>query len=99
VTKHTPGPWRVDFNKYDSQWRVYTDGEQSHPVINSLFKPTGYQGEADARLIAAAPQLLEALLAAREKLKIECGREYKGGMATQFLFPLIDAAIAKATER
>ena len=46
-----------------------------------------------ARLRASNKQLREALEKAREKLKIECGQEYKGGMPTQFLYPLIDAAL------
>jgi len=45
------------------------------------------------RLRASNKQLREALEKAREKLKIECGQEYKGGMPTQFLYPLIDAAL------
>ena len=45
-----------------------------------------------------ADELLEALKAAREKMRIELGgaREYVGGMPTQTLFPMIDALIAKA---
>jgi len=57
-TKHTSGPWRTDFNSYDNQWRVYE--KNGPPIINSLFKPSGEIGEANARLIAAAPDLLEA---------------------------------------
>jgi hypothetical protein len=58
---HTPGPWRVDLNQYDNEYRVYADGEEKCPVINSLFKAKGEIGLANARLIAAAPDLLEAL--------------------------------------
>lgn len=45
-------------------------------------------------------ELVKALELSREKLQIECGgnREYKGGMPTQVLFPMIDALLAKAKE-
>ena len=51
--KPTPGPWRADLNRYDNEWRVYSDGKMC-PVINSLFKPESDIGQANARLIAAA---------------------------------------------
>ena len=58
-TKHTPGPWEV----YDMQWtgtvaiaKVLSDGSR-HLVVGP------YIDEANARLIAAAPELLEALQA------------------------------------
>jgi hypothetical protein len=44
-------------------------------------------------------ELVKALELAREKLQIECGgvREYKGGIQSQVLFPMLDALIAKHT--
>jgi hypothetical protein len=43
----------------------------------------------------AFEEVLRALKAAKEKLQITCGgvREYEGGIPTQSLFPMIDAAI------
>lgn len=56
--QHTPGPWRVDHNRYDNEWRVYqVDGP---PIINSLFH-SGEESKANARLIAEAPNMLKAL--------------------------------------
>lgn len=60
--KHTPGPWTAFYkNKYD-EWHV------SLPIAGSNMKLSlcsdGIQSEnqeADARLIAAAPDLLDAL--------------------------------------
>lgn len=49
-TKHTPGPWTVNANGINSP-----DG---HIVF---FDVSGGPHETDARLIAAAPELLEAL--------------------------------------
>ena len=62
--KHTPGPWTAEYDNRGNggfgEWynvgpaRVYIVGESS---------------EADARLIAAAPDLLEALEAAVDQLE------------------------------
>lgn len=84
-SKHTPGPWTYDedHNIESPTGRVVSVGW------------TGYAGEsgsgeiyeeADARLIAAAPDLLEALKAVRD----EC-MGYVPNCAN-----IIDAAIAKA---
>ena len=58
--KHTPGPWFVS-----------TDTEETEPMIhdfkgNILFHSYfgGFKAEANARLIAAAPELLRELKAA-----------------------------------
>lgn len=52
---HTPGPWREGA---DGNTRVYgPDGMGEHSgIVADVFK-----GRANARLIAAAPDLLEAL--------------------------------------
>lgn len=53
-TKHTPGPW--DYGKLGNdadQWAVYDP--------NGRTIGLSYHGEANARLIAVAPELLEAL--------------------------------------
>jgi hypothetical protein len=61
-TKHTPGPWTVDEN--------YTDGlrirgnlsHRKHDAVEEVVaKVYGPRENPDARLIAAAPELLEAL--------------------------------------
>ncbi len=54
-SNHTPGPWRAG---QDGNMRVYgPDNSQEHSgLIASVYK-----GRANARLIAAAPELLEAL--------------------------------------
>lgn len=52
---YTPGPWRVD--------RLKVRGNQDHIVVaNCDYDMMSYEeGGANARLIAAAPELLEAL--------------------------------------
>jgi hypothetical protein len=60
MSKHTPGPWRVvdSWNDYmvegqNGEEIIWQDGPHNTPTIN----------KANARLIAAAPDLLEALVA------------------------------------
>jgi predicted regulator of Ras-like GTPase activity (Roadblock/LC7/MglB family) len=68
TTQHTPGPWRyfISANKTTGQrWSNVTgDGLQIAGAVPS---------ESDARLIAAAPELLEELCNAREWLDELCG--------------------------
>lgn len=50
AAKHTPGPWIAELAAA-AVFDVYPSGEDSGPVACDC-------GEADARLIAAAPELL-----------------------------------------
>jgi len=62
-TQHTPGPWHWDGNPCDydpdqeAPWLVDSNNPYP-PILGGTIK---CQSEADARLIAAAPDLLEAL--------------------------------------
>lgn len=85
MSTHTPGPWTAIHNKWpiphDDDWCVV--GEQEEVIATRI-------GEANARLIAAAPDLLAAL-------KSVVGR-YKTNDATMGddLYRYVCAAIAKA---
>ena len=57
MSKHTPGPWRVV--KHDKL--VVVDDERMTIMCNFPYSLSVEQNMADARLIAAAPELLEAL--------------------------------------
>lgn len=60
--KHTPGPWSVrnDSDKAPNTYRVRADlSHRKHEATEESVCITGT--EANARLIAAAPELLEAL--------------------------------------
>ncbi|MFU2053310.1 hypothetical protein [Bordetella hinzii] len=62
TTKHTPGPWKVfDSMVYGDTYGI--DGEDGTAVVYYGYRDTknGIPKKADARLIAAAPELLEAL--------------------------------------
>lgn len=58
MTKHTPGPW--SFRGCDGGWAIDFNEDQEQ-IVDYVYE------EADARLIAAAPELLDALeLACKE---------------------------------
>ena len=69
MSKHTEGPWRVGVTE-DSACRIYADEYPDHAIARTygqdlngigICQLTGPQNRADARLIAAAPELLAAL--------------------------------------
>ena len=68
-TQHTPGPWYVgtEFNDqgrhiYAAQKVRHEDGDEWHPLIACTDDDERLvDWQANARLIAAAPDLLEAL--------------------------------------
>lgn len=53
TSKHTPGPWSVNFGFSD-------DGYPNYEIAGVSRSVTDAERAANARLIAAAPQLLEA---------------------------------------
>lgn len=64
-TGHTPGPWMVAFNDYDPNPVIRgncirTDG-RGEKTVCVITLDDGMYSIQDARLIAAAPELLEAL--------------------------------------
>ena len=78
---HTPGPWEV-YGGHDGQfrdrpyicgWREDEPKEwQSAPtLVVAELTDLGLPTKANARLIASAPKLLEALEAAKPKLRHE----------------------------
>lgn len=64
---HTPGPWRYQLNHASSSWYVIAEGkpwfvcEMSWNEMEQDNFRNRIGSEANARLIAAAPDLLEAL--------------------------------------
>lgn len=114
-SKHTPGPWEVAEEDGELFVQVVNQPASCHPMFDRYRIIHGHVGgdptenptpdlgtpEANARLIAAAPELLEALLEA-----VECGMvpvsSAKEGGASAFSAQVrcadrIRAAIAKAT--
>lgn len=56
--KHTPGPWKYQENS-DVYTHIVRHGDDR--FLCNLGQDTSGRAEADARLIAAAPEMLEAL--------------------------------------
>ena len=91
-SKHTPGPWEWDGNvwQYDEQneapWLIQAPYQdvRSKTVLSGRIR---CNTEADARLIASAPELLDALIVCCDLIEGE-GFEPPGNAR---------AAIAKAT--
>ncbi len=93
-TNYTPAPWRVNF---DEAIKIADDNNSTLAMVTHLHllgRRNGNEVEANARLIAAAPELLEAL----EELANRAAEIH--GTARHTVMPLVHkarAAIAKAT--
>lgn len=119
MSKPTPGPWvarEIKGGAPQSKFIIETPesvvGPESVPRwiaevhgIDMKYQERG-QTVANARLIAAAPELLEALKAARETLKSQYVEREERGHIHKWKFGeagtvsgVIDAAIAKAEGR
>ena len=63
MTAHTPGPWTYrPMPEPDSAHTYWIDGPHGEPVAEVCeFRPDDSANDANARLIAAAPELLAAL--------------------------------------
>ena len=83
MTKHTPGPWIADLYE-DGCFVVRPHGKEG-PLIAERGVWFDDESHANARLIAAAPDLLEACLAT---LDAEAG--------DLTAYEMVKAAIAKA---
>ena len=83
--KHTPGPWQWT-QHFDPTISIYKDG---FGQIARLYDSSEGAGKANARLIAAAPDLLDALI---EIVSADDAHEL-----TQKHIESARAAIAKAT--
>jgi hypothetical protein len=97
MSKHTPGPWVAEERSEigEGYWHVICPDDGIHCQV--MFEGT----EADSRLIAAAPDLLELaeallLIGNREENGIAHGVNPTEFAAT--LAPMARAAIAKAKE-
>jgi hypothetical protein len=61
LTAHTPGPWRADPDDRDGmEWNIHIV-QTASPDQRICFMTSNGPVEANARLIAAAPKMLEAL--------------------------------------
>jgi hypothetical protein len=62
-SKHTPGPWRAQPREgFEGQWEVVSTCKTGRLIAAAAPHIDGDPDEANARLIAAAPELLKALV-------------------------------------
>lgn len=91
TTKHTPGPWAVDYSGPARIAIVDTSG--SEVALCSKQNDDGDTDEANARLIAASPELFEAC-----KVLLATGSFNKHGEHAEQAARFARAAIDKATK-
>ena len=60
MSKHTPGPWEIEGTPR-SGWDIFSLGEERRYITSDPMRERAINYERDARLMAAAPDLLEAL--------------------------------------
>ena len=90
MSKHTSGPWKREETKYRISFsHQITVANNSKPAVCAVhqLRRDPAQSDANACLIAAAPDLLEACKAMSEHIGKECGT----------CQAMLDTAIAKAT--
>ena len=96
---HTPGPWEIAED--DANGQAVVRGEHTeiatcwHHCVGSLE----IEMRANARLISAAPELLEALKEAKNGLRYWEPQTAYGASERARICALVDAAIAKAESR
>jgi hypothetical protein len=102
--KHTPGPWKIRFMGSGAiEDGFFVEAKNNNKpelgygieiMMEDAGDHNGYPLEqrlADAKLIAAAPELLEALIAAKKLAEFQ-------GLETTETYNIINSAITKATE-
>lgn len=104
--QHTPGPWKTVSVYADFEVRTAED------ALVAVVTPVRCESTENARLIAAAPEMLAALIVAREFISTDrnaladCSIDHEGRMSEDDAAAVadydkallqIDAAIQKAT--
>lgn len=96
--KHTPGPWKAEIVPADrfgpEYFRRVVDGNGDTLCLHGVALSSGEEAEANARLIAAAPDLLVVLKALRD----ECSGTPRAWVLVGLLTDASEA-IAKAEGR
>lgn len=95
AAKHTPGPWVLDWNVS----RIDVFSSDSAVMVASVRRSAMSEGidsqaRANARLIAAAPDLLAALVEVTDRLD---AFSVSANLNTRLALETARAAIAKAT--
>lgn len=107
MNEHTPGPWECVMAHW-GRWQIYTTadsqghsfniGDLSHYVgLGGQENELNRQQDANARLIAAAPDLLTVARMALAIAQLELGEAAAPAFSPDELCDLASAAITKAT--
>jgi hypothetical protein len=100
IGKYTPGPWQYQDSSNNEHILIYSNDLAKLPAMvtchRSPNKMSAEEGRANARLIAAAPELLKAMEKAQTAYSLmakfpNCSQQTKEEFAE------IEKAIAKAT--
>lgn len=107
MSEYTPGPWVYQSNNNPSQddYVVFNPMLSNRHELKTRVVAPKVCGKANARLVAAAPDLLEALISAQKLInealpKFDWGKSPLDANAIGLLNSvpgIINAAIAKAT--
>jgi len=95
--KHTPGPWKI--TKY-TETTISDDNDRtiaSTGSYNDGTESTYLENKANAKLITAAPDLLEVLMEAKLQIEYLHGRFSETGTGIA-LISRIESAIKKASQ-
>lgn len=61
MSEHTTGPWRPQYNRHgQGKWRVVYDTHMEGPDLGRTIADVRTHKGGDARVMAAAPELLKA---------------------------------------
>ena len=89
-TTYTPGPWSIRPRDLRQTIQTESGASVAHPCMNDDV--SAIQCEANTHLIAAAPELLAALISLRQAIKTQAV------ISTVKALSSADAAITKATK-
>lgn len=89
MSKTTPGPWGTTTRQGSWDWVVFSKADPNIEICQMFHDDTEFNetGEANSRLVAAAPDMLALLLVMREAYEDQPIVAWKGA---------INAIIAKA---
>jgi hypothetical protein len=101
TARHTAGPWMAEFSPAtmhdeDGFWEIAPIGADGHPDWTREVACLSDCNEANAHLIAAAPELLEALVSLTEDFDLAIGGNPN---AVDAMWARVKAALAKAEGR
>ena len=106
MSKHSPGPWAIEYDEVDEDWRIVSEPRNGYVTVISYYEhdeddtpenlATVEEVKANASLIAAAPELLEALEMALDELMAAGFSDYIYGPSPSDALILGAKVIAKA---